>query len=343
MFRQMEQKTLAELIEQNVEISFADAVAIAQQLICEPDALGGAEPPYGPLTPESVAITAEGAVRCLHTAATPTVIEVGLVLHTLLANSHRVPGRLRYTVGRAVHEVEAPPFESAHDFSTALERFEAADRREQIASLYDRARAASPSVAGGVSRFAPKPDVPSQLDRRRQRSATEFRRQLREADLLLYEAQRLSKPDRPESRTARYGRAPIAACMVAGVALVAVGELAQVGQRPLTPVPSHPLAPMAIATFSPIAAPSEPAVAAVPVDAAAAVQQPAIRGNAGKRTDAKARATTRSRTTREASSAANVAGSPARKADEPRPARERDKSGRGLLARIRFVWDNPFR
>src|SRR4051812_22706566 len=129
----MEQKTLAELFDRNVEIVFADAVAIAQQLICEPAVLGGAQAPYGPLTLESVAVTVEGAVRCLHTDATPTVVEVGLLLHDLLRRSQRVPGRLRYTVGRALHEVEAPPFESIQEFSSALERFEACDRREHLA------------------------------------------------------------------------------------------------------------------------------------------------------------------------------------------------------------------
>jgi hypothetical protein len=75
--------------------------------------------------------------------------------------------------------------------------------------------------------------------------------------------------------------------------------------------------------------------------------RPAISRTTGRRTDAKAHATTpRSRTpmTRAtAASGANAPQSPARKVDEPRSARERDKSDRGVLARIRFVWDNPFR
>src|SRR3954447_6972006 len=182
----MEMKTLAELVDQNVEISVADAVAVAQQLISDPDALGRAQAPYGPPTLESVGVTAGGTVRCLHTASTPTVVEVALVLQNLLGSSHRVPGRLRYTVSRALHEFEPPPFESAQDFSTALERFEAGDRREQVASLYKRAPAACPSDAGVVSLFAPSPSVSTHAERRmHQRSAAELRRQLREADLRL--------------------------------------------------------------------------------------------------------------------------------------------------------------
>lgn len=342
----MEHKTLAELMNQNVEIAFADAVAIAQQLICEPDVLSGAQAPYGPLTLESVAVTVEGKVLCLHTAATPTVVEVGLVLHNLLGSSHRVPGRLRYTVGRALHEVEAPPFESAHDFSTALQRFEAGDRREQIAGLYERARATCPSDAGVVSLFTPKPSVSRPPERRTQRSAAELRRQLRDADLQLYETQRLSKPDPHQIRTGRFRRAPIAACMVAGVALVAAGEIAHVGQRAPTPVASQPLAPIDIATNIPIDAPSQPAVAEVPVKAPEVSPRPTISPASGRRTAAQAYAVTpRSRTpmTRAgaASRSATPSQAPARKVGEPRPAREREKSDHGL--RIRFVWDNPFR
>src|SRR5690349_8241281 len=97
----MESRTLAELTGQNIEIAFADAVAIAQQLICEPDVLRDAEPPYEALTLESVAVTAGGAVRCLHTASKPTVAEVGLLMQSLLRNSPSLPGGLLYTVSRA--------------------------------------------------------------------------------------------------------------------------------------------------------------------------------------------------------------------------------------------------
>src|SRR4051812_39895609 len=152
----MESRTLAELTGHNIEIAFADAVAIAQQLICEPDVFCDAQPPYEGLTLESVAVTADGMVRCLHTASTPTATEVGLLMQSLLRNSPSLPGGLRYTVSRAVHEVEAPPFESLEELSKALERFEAGDRREQIASLYQRAGDRSQSNADLVAVNAPE-------------------------------------------------------------------------------------------------------------------------------------------------------------------------------------------
>ena len=344
----MEIKTLAELVNQNVEISVADAVAVAQQLISDPDALGEAQAPYGPPTLESVGVTAEGSVRCLHTAATPTVLEVGLVLHNLLGSSHRVPGRLRYTVSRALHEVEAPPFESAHDFSTALERFEAGDRREQVATLYERACAACPSDAV-VSFFAPAPSVSAHAERRiHQRSAAELRRQLRDADLRLYEAQRLSTPAHRQVRKSRLRRAPIAACMVAGAALVAAGEMAQVGQRTSAPGASQPSPSLEMATNVPADVGPEPTVtAATPVKAPDVSPRPTTGHAGGQRTDAKAHtANTRSRQKVTSAGAASRSTTPSRlpprKADEPRSAKEREESDRGLL-RIRFVWDNPFR
>ena len=329
-------------------------MAIAQQLICEPDVLEEAQAPFGPLALESVAVTAEGTVRCLHTAATPTVAEVGLVLHNLLGNSQRVPGRLRYTVGRALHEVEAPPFESARDFSTALERFEAGDRREQIAGLYERARVASAPDGGVVALFAPTPGVSGQAERRtRQRSAAELRRQLRDADLRLYEAQRLSMPAHHQAGKSRLRRAPIAACMVAGVALVAAGEIAQVGRHAPASGVSQPPPPVEIATNIPDDAAPQPAVAPpsvtpAPVTASDVSPQAATGGASGKRTAAKAHeVTTRSRTpvvragAASPSRATTSSREPARKVDERRPAREREKADHGL--RIRFVWNNPFR
>jgi len=346
---QMEIKTLAELLDQNVEISVADAVAVAQQLISDPDALGEARAPYGPPTLESVGVTAEGTVRCLHTAATPTVVEVGLVLHNLLVSSHRVPGRLRYTVSRALHEVEAPPFESAQDFSTALERFETGDRREQIAGLYEHAGTACPSDAGVVSLFAPAPSVSAHAERRiHQRSAAELRQQLREADLRLYEARRLSTPDHRQVRKSQLRRAPIAACMVAGAALVAAGEMARVGQRAPAPVASQPSPSLEIATNVPADAGPELSVAAAPPVKAPDVSPRPTAGRAsGKPTAAKAHTVTARRQPQVTSAGAagrstTSSRSPARKADEPRPAKEREKPDNGLL-RIRFVWNNPFR
>jgi len=354
----MEPRTLAELTGQNIEIAVADAVAIAQQLICEPDVLRDAQPPYEPLTMESVALTAEGAVRCLHTASTPTVTEVGLLMQSLLRSSPSLPGGLRYTVSRAIHEVEAPPFESVEDLSKALERFESGDRREQIASLYQRAKAASEPKAGLVTSAAPESDASGSPERRvRQQSAASLRRQLRDADQRFYEAQLHASQAHGPAEKGRPRRVPIAACMIAGVALVAAGEFVHVGQPARVIDASQPLPPPSvIATTAPADALSEPAAAAVPVDTSEKSPRPAVSRKGTGRTNTRASAsTTRGRTatpttTKAAPSrSSNAFAQSSRNAVETRrkdehgkPKSKTEKPDHGLL-RIRFVWDNPFR
>lgn len=354
----MEPRTLAELTGQNVEIAFADAVAIAQQLICDPDVGRDAQPPYAPLTLESVAVTKEGAVCCLHTASTPTVTEVGLVMQSLLRNSPSLPGGLRYTVSRAIHEVEAPPFESVEDLSKALERFEAGDRREQIASLYQRAGAQSESKANLVSSTASEAGTPDYPERRtRQQSAASLRRQLREADQRFYEAQLHASQAHGPAEKGRSRRVPIAACMVAGVALVAAGEMAHVGQPARAMDAGQPIPPPSVVatTASPDTL-SEPVVATVPVNASEQSPGPAASRKGTLRTNTRASASTTGRTATTTTTTTKPAPSRAshaltqssRKAVETRPKDEHskpkskpDKSDHGLL-RIRFVWDNPF-
>jgi hypothetical protein len=87
----------------------------------------------------------------------------------------RVPGALRYTIARALSEVEAPPFASVVDLSAALSRHEQCDRVSVVRELYARAASKPPQrTATPVER------------RRRTPSATTLRRQLREADEELF-------------------------------------------------------------------------------------------------------------------------------------------------------------
>jgi len=351
----MEYKTLAELTGQNVEITVADAVAIAQQLICEPGPLCDARAPYGPLTLDNLAVTANGRVLCLHTALTPTVIEVGLVLQRMLVNSESLPGGLRYTVSRAVHEVEAPPFESTEDFSRALERFEAGDRREQLKSLYERARASSMLDGDVASSNATAPQTPGYAERRtRQQSAAVLRRQLRDADQRFYEAQCSSTPDSRKPGKSGTRRAPIAACMIVGVALVAAGEAVHVGQPARKADQGRPQpTELGVAASSPSNALPERAATAVPVTAperstrSAATHRGAVRpgttANAlagpGRTFTAKAGP---SRSVNAPTHASRKAPDDAAKPQHGKARPEGQKSDHGLL-RIRFVWNNPFR
>jgi hypothetical protein len=256
-----------------------------------------------------------------------------------------VPGGLRYAVGRALLEVEAPPFDSADEFSSALSRFEAGDRREQVARLYERASSALLSNCDGPGEH----DAASRIERRaHQPSAAELRRQLREADLKLYEAQRLAMHDHRGTRTRRVRRAPIAACMVAGVALVAAGEYAHVG-RPVLPASSPQRQPSAATSMPPDQ--TGPVVSTETVRSATArgaTSPPPKTAVAVRRTRASHTRANGVRSDTRAVHDGSAPSGPIRSRSAMRQnvalpqASKREHSDRGVLARIRFEWNNPF-
>lgn len=353
--------TLATLLEVNAEVASAEAVAIAQQLLSVPSDTD-ATPPYGPLTLETVAIDLDGSVLCLHTAATPSVSEVALVLQTLLNRSQpRTSGGLRYAIGRALLEVEAPPFDTNEEFAEALTRFESGDRREQVARLYARTHARSAGTMGAIA--------PTARERRRHEpSSAELRRHLLEADLRLYEARQAHAPTGAAERS-KIAKAPLAACMLAGVALVAAGEYAHVTTRQAPVIPSRqPIAPGAailpslptgVLTFAeedttPVA-PEAPRAAKSPKRQARPIVWPPKGHDAAARTSTPSAAVPAT-PERSAASTFRVqstgrpgmvvtrvqSGPPASPRDAQR-ASERKTSDRGVIARIRFEWNNPFK
>ena len=94
-------------------IDTAEAVAIAQQLIAsvrnQSDA-NEVHPPYGPPSAENVFLNDDGSVVCRGCGATPAISEVAIFLDSLLPGApQRIPGGLRYTIARALLDVEAPP------------------------------------------------------------------------------------------------------------------------------------------------------------------------------------------------------------------------------------------
>ena len=132
-----------------------EAVAIVQQLISTLRSRRGVdegEPPYGPLSAETVVLNDNGSVSCRGCKTTPTLSEVGIFLHTLLpSGSPRVPGSLRYTIACALLTVDMPPFDSLNDslndFSRDLSRHERGDRADVVRRVLARSasdRAVSP-------------------------------------------------------------------------------------------------------------------------------------------------------------------------------------------------------
>jgi len=121
---------LAELITRGVRLEPHEAVAIAQELV----ACGAASP-----LPGNVRLGADGSVECAGCEVTPGPYEIAIFLQTLLPPGRlAVPGGLRYTIARGLHEVDARPFDSVEDLSAALERFEKGDRRAVIGQLVRR-------------------------------------------------------------------------------------------------------------------------------------------------------------------------------------------------------------
>jgi WD40 repeat protein len=140
---------LADLIAQGVHLEPQEAIAIAQLLIEN----GAAAP-----SPENVQLTTDGDAWCAGCDVTPAVFEIAVLLQTLIPpGTPRVPGGLRYAIARALLEVDAPPFDSIHELSRSLERFEDGDRRSVIRALAGR------RLKPVTLRIVPPPSPPAEV------------------------------------------------------------------------------------------------------------------------------------------------------------------------------------
>ena len=180
-------QSIHELITSRVELNYGEAVAIVQELIAAVPTDGRAVPPFGPPSVDNVRIYPDGSVECLACGSTPAVSEIARLLEAMLPRraTSRVPGGLRYTIARALLEVDAPPFDSLDALSAALSRHEQGERSDIVRELC--ARAARPKV------------VEFRHERRRAASsATELRRHLRQADEALFQRTHAEPPARVE-------------------------------------------------------------------------------------------------------------------------------------------------
>jgi hypothetical protein len=219
--------SVAEVQEAGVAIDADEAVAIAQQVVAALRSGEGREtvgPPYGPPTPSTVFLDADGSVHCRASETTPAVSEVAILLQAMLpAQSLRVPGGLRYAIARALLDVDVPPFDSLDDFSETLARYERGPREPMVRRVLQRLdsrRALAPVTAA---------------DRRRHPRAAELRRALREADARLYlqklEAEAVGEAVASRAAHSRSLR-PAAAAVAAGLLMILAGELIEGWHRP---------------------------------------------------------------------------------------------------------------
>jgi len=225
---------IAELLAHGVTIQCQEAVAIAQAVAAPVRADQRiARPPFGPPTPENVHLCGDGSVEYIGSDSAPAVSEVAILLQTLLASAVKVPGALRYSIARALLEVDAPPFDSLADFSRTLARFEPGNCRAAVRNLLERHAVACAGAGSDVPANDPsqKPGVaptvtlqlrphpvgswprPVAYDRRRiGPQATALRRHLREADQRLFEQQAAGR------KTARIVKMPAPALSVVSAA-----------------------------------------------------------------------------------------------------------------------------
>jgi hypothetical protein len=243
--------SIAELLKAGVALEAIEAVAITQQLIqsLKTSPAADIEPPFGPPTAETVVLDADGSVSCAGCGVTPAISEIAIFLDSLLPHgSPRVPGGVRYAIARALLEVDVAPFDSLDAFSDALARHERGDRADIIRRLVRRSE--SPCA---VAVFV-------QADRRRPRAnATELRRALREADARLYAHHASTAPHEATRRAVELRQPPmrgasaVAACLGAGLMLVAAGDAMQRGEMPR-------VAAAPIVTAAPLPVAARPAV-----------------------------------------------------------------------------------
>jgi predicted nucleic acid-binding protein len=309
--------SVAEVQSAGVTIEAEEAVAIAQQLIAalrSGDTVDAAEPPYGPPSRANVYLDADGSVICRACETTPAVSEMAILLQAMLpAESGRVPGGLRYSIARALLDVDVPPFDSLDDFADTLRRYERGSRPQMVRRVLQRLDARRALVPMAMA------------DRRRHARATELRRALREADARLYLQKVASEaitvtvtPTPPRPRRLRGA----AACVAAGLLLIISGEFIDGRYRAVSPAP--PIASPAPPIVSPAAGVIARDVALMPDERRPLNNAEGRIANAGRRpANAERRSVPVKRVVR---------------AQAPRERAHKGSSSRGVLDRLRLNW-----
>jgi hypothetical protein len=246
---------IAETSQKGVLLQPHEAVAIVQQLICERES-GDAEPqvPFGPPSLDNVELRPDGTVVCTSCDVTPAVPEVAILLQAMLSRAPRIPGQLQYLIGRALHEVDAPPFDSIQEFSRALTRHERGDRTAVIRGCLDRFSLGR--------RYSLMPAASREDRRRNPRLVTELRRELREA-----ERERFERRDVRQlaGDWHRWVRPPaLMAGAAAGIALIAAGETMHLDRAPRTITTQAISAPTPILKSTPLPVAAYPVALAGP-------------------------------------------------------------------------------
>jgi hypothetical protein len=225
--------SIAELQRAGIVVRASEAVAVVQKLINERPP-GRPKPPFAPPSTRNVLVDDQGNVACTGCDVKPAVSEIAILLEAMLPPGTRMPGSLHYTIARALLNVDAPPFGSIEELSSALRRFERNDRDHVIRGLVMRAREASAGDAhASIIPFRSPAAMRVKTERRRPVSAAlaaELRRELRRADLERYARRAASTIPDLRGALAQHKQpiSVVAAGVAAGILLIASGEVMQV-------------------------------------------------------------------------------------------------------------------
>jgi len=246
--------SIDELLRAGTTFDAGEVLAIARELI-HPTDPPAYEPrtPFGPPSAENVLVEPDGTVWCSCCQTPPTVSELAIFLQGLLPReAPGVAGSIRYALARALHEVDAPPFDSLDDFVQALSRHDQGDSRAVVRAMLDRVARTEAGAMLNVER------------RRQAPSVADLRRHLRDADVRVYE-QQMALDALAEETSGRHRRKPSLLLTVAAagtLVLFGAGEAARLRQSPEAAAPSRIASP-ALPSPAPIAP-------AAPVDIAKA-------------------------------------------------------------------------
>jgi hypothetical protein len=220
------QVSLAELMRAGITPNADAAVAIARALIRERSSSVAPVSTDEPPLPEDIYLAPDGRIMC-RDGNRPAVSDVALLLRQLLPiGGAGIPGGLHYAIARALLEVDAPPFESVEEFSTALARFEHSDRDRAVRGLVENANTKATTTS--------RPST----ERRRATSTSfsDLRRALHEADTKLFEQQAALEAMAAARPTQTWNRLAFVACLSAAAAGGGAGYVLHAGLPLRTPM-----------------------------------------------------------------------------------------------------------
>ena len=156
-------KSIADVIGTSEGLQPHEAVAIIQQLITRVEGIDVEPTRQGPPSLGDVRLGGDGSIVGGAGAARPSILDMAKLFEAMLPRGGRthVPGALRYTVARALGEVDAPRFNSIADFSAALKRHEQGDRDTVLRELYSRTLSEPGPRAADWSRRLQRPALAS--------------------------------------------------------------------------------------------------------------------------------------------------------------------------------------